>query len=85
MMAAGGFAPVPGPFGGVDEDATMRPFEAFMGGVERLLRLYTDSYPVRGPGARLGRTKAEVFTARARREGLGAEEAAARLAWQEGG
>jgi hypothetical protein len=87
MMATGGFEPVPGPFGGVDEEATMRAL-VFVGGVgraERLRRLSADREPVRGLGGRIERRTAEVCTAKARREGLGAEEAAARLAWQEGG
>jgi hypothetical protein len=81
-MAAGRFAPVAGPFGGVDEDATMRAL-VFVGGVgraARLLRLYADRDPVRGLGGRIERRTAEVCTAKARREGFSAAQAEAWLA-----
>jgi len=84
-MAADRCEPVPGPFGGVDEGATMRAFEEFVGGVpraERLLQLYLNSYPVCGLGGRVERSKAEVFTAKARREGFSAAQAEAWLALQ---
>jgi hypothetical protein len=70
------FKAIPGPFGGVDEQATTDAFEQFVGGVRKaqhLLYLYNNSYPHGTEMDRLmgkGRTKDQVFRTKAKREGF---------------
>jgi len=68
------FKPVKGPFGGIDEQATVDAFEDYVGGVEnaqRLLSIYRNSYPMRGRwGTKDGKSKTEVFCEKAKQDGF---------------
>jgi hypothetical protein len=75
---------VPSPFGtGCDEQAETDAFERLCGGVkraQRMLYLWNDSYPAGSEYDRMmgrGASKAEVFKAKAKREGFTDEQIAA--------
>ena len=79
------FKVVPSPFGTLsyDEDATMRAFEEYVGGVrraERLMYLWNNTYP----GIRVSvfdppKSKSEIFRKKAKGEGFTDNEADAFL------
>lgn len=73
--------PTPSPFGtGIDEQATQDDFVELVGGTakaDRLMNIYNNSYPSGTAYDRLqgrGKTKDEVFQAKAKREGYTDEQ-----------
>lgn len=76
------FQSVPGPFGGIDEQATTKAFEDFMGGVaraQRIFQIYVNSYPSKHPNPRYSKNKEQVFTDNATRQGFSEREIEALL------
>ena len=77
-MSRAPFRPAPGPFGArPDEMATHEAFADYVGGrerAERMSRLYSDSYPRRGPGVFDRYSKEDVFRTKALREGFSEAE-----------
>ena len=69
---------IPGPFGGLDEQAMTDQFEELMGGRDRAGRLCSilrDSYPQTGYGYWVkAMSKTEVFRSKASREGFSTRE-----------
>jgi hypothetical protein len=66
------FKPVPGPFGGMDEQATIEAFEEYIGDYQRLLKLWRiarECYPMpKYPNGQY--TRIEVLKMRAKRDGF---------------